>query len=143
MGSIWVVAASQQRARVFENGEAGTLTELEDLIDPEARLHTHELLDGQTPTQVNSSTGTRASEPKHNPKKEEAVRFAGRIADLLKGACQESRISKLYVLAEPTMLGMLRDALDPSTRKLVAAEVSRNLVAHTPAEIRAHLPAHL
>jgi NADPH:quinone reductase-like Zn-dependent oxidoreductase len=38
------------------------------------------------------------------------------------------------------MMGLLRDALDDSTRELIADEICSNIVTLPPAEIREHLP---
>jgi protein required for attachment to host cells len=41
------------------------------------------------------------------------------------------------------VLGALREDLDAGTRAVVAGEVVKNLVKHTVAEIRQHLPERL
>ena len=43
----------------------------------------------------------------------------------------------------PHVLGALREDLDAGTRAVVAGEVVKNLVKHTVAEIRQHLPERL
>ena len=50
---------------------------------------------------------------------------------------------KLYVVAAPAFLGMLRHHHSAALRPLIAAEIDKNLAAHDPATIRKALPEFL
>jgi protein required for attachment to host cells len=74
------------------------------------------------------------------PRKIQAQRFARRIATELGKAGRAKRFDRLVLMAAPSFLGQLRAALPAAMRKLVVAEVNRDLVHQTVAEVRSHLP---
>jgi protein required for attachment to host cells len=52
-------------------------------------------------------------------------------------------IDGLMVVAAPRFLGLLRQRLDPTTHKIVAFELDRDLTRLGAEEIRTHLPERL
>lgn len=143
--SVWVLVADASRARFFSADKpASPLTEVTDLIDPVARLHDAELTT-DTDNRGRSPKGMGSHGPGDAPslKTELAGHFAQQICDLLEHAYREGKFSKLYVVAAPAFLGILRKCRALSHDKLVAGEVAKNLGTHTPAEIRSHLPQYL
>ncbi|WP_296805566.1 host attachment protein, partial [Thiocapsa sp.] len=55
----------------------------------------------------------------------------------------KGELQKLYVIAAPAFLGMLRKHQSPSLKQLVAGEVDKNLTTHSPEAIRKSLPDFL
>lgn len=155
----WVVVADAARARFFrveENPEAhggsqfapsgealvGALVEIKDLSHPESLLKEREMASdepGMTSVQhLHSKFGMAEIVP---PKEAEAVRFAKEVADHLKH--EVSAYDRLYVVAPPHFLGLLRADIDKAVHAKVAGEFHKELT-HFPAEqIREHLPAKL
>ncbi|KPK55490.1 MAG: hypothetical protein AMS22_04110 [Thiotrichales bacterium SG8_50] len=143
--TIWVVAADAARARIFSaDTPQGGLREVTDLVHPESRAHARDAASDEPGTTFDRmGQGQHSMGKKVEPKDEEALRFAKELATMLDSARTAGQYDRLYVVASPRFLGVLRDALGESTRKLVAADIDKNLVAHKVEEIRAHLPARL
>lgn len=141
---IWVVVADSSRARIFQADSAvgGSLQELDSLAHPEARLHAHELTSDLPGRAFDSSGqgGRHAMEQNLDPKENEALKFARQIADYLETAHTESKFTQLVLAAAPKFLGYLRHNLSTQVTGLVSQAIDKNLVQHTPANIRRHLP---
>lgn len=145
MAKIWIVAAGGGRARIFESAaRAGPLTELRNLTDPSARQRARDI-DTDAPGRSFDSfgRGRHAMAPRSERRQQNLQRFAADIADVLNRERRADRFDKLYLLAEPKLMGLLRAALDDATRSLVAGEIDRNLSVRSPETIRAHLPDFL
>lgn len=145
MALAWVVVASQSHARLFEAPKrAGSLTEIETLTYPEARLKGQEI-ESDAPGRAFDSKGTgrhSVGNP-HELRHRGAEKFAREIAHTLERGRVEGRYEKLYIVAEPHMVGSLREALKPPTRATIAGETGKNLVTSDVEEIRAQLPMWL
>ncbi|MFP4244331.1 MAG: host attachment protein [Ectothiorhodospira sp.] len=143
--SIWVVVADASRARIFSADKSfSTLVEEEDLSHPEARLHAQELETERMGRAFDSTgEGRHALSREAPPKKQEALRFARELCDRLNTARATRRFDKLYIIAAPAFLGILRNCMDDTTQKSVAATVDKNLAAHDVEEIRRQLPRFL
>jgi protein required for attachment to host cells len=131
--SIWVLVADNSRARIFTTDKpAGALTEVRDLTHPEARLHGVDLITdkpGQDKTDIHKQDG--------------AERFASSVCAELESARAGGAFSKLYVVAAPGFLGMLRKHQSNSLKRLVVGEVDKNLATQDPVTIRGQLPTYL
>lgn len=145
MTTNWIVAAGSGRARIFESsGRNGPLVEIEDLVAPHAgRREQDDRADAPGRSYDRFGGGRHAMQPATSTREADRKRFAGEIADALENARREKRFDRLYIVAEPALVGLLRRSLDKATRSLVAAEISRNLTAQSPDAIRAHLPDFL
>ncbi|MEJ2361830.1 MAG: host attachment protein [Gammaproteobacteria bacterium] len=143
MAYIWVVVTDSTRARIFSaDSSSAALTESESLASPEGRLHDRDMtsdLPGRS-FDSNKAGGRHAMEPTTDPKQELAVEFARTIARHLEAGRVKRDFEQLVLVAAPSFLGLLREQLNNSCRKLVAYELNKNLVQHTPEEIRGHLP---
>ena len=82
-------------------------------------------------------------EPKVDVKHQEAVRFAKTLCDTLSSAHGKGRFERLYIVAAPAFLGLLRDGLHSPVQKAIAGEVSKNMTSHDINDIRGHLPDYL
>lgn len=143
MKNPWVLVANSSFARIY-SGPNSHLEEIETLEHPESRMHGRDLVTdrpGRTFDSVGGGGHGLGSEL--SPQKNEAEHFAGAIAQHLDHARRIGTFNKLYVIASPSFLGMLRNALHSATRDLVALEVDKDLTSKTPAEIRAYLPFRL
>ncbi|MDN8618089.1 host attachment protein [Variovorax ginsengisoli] len=148
MERIWFVVADQGRARVLERAKPrAPLQELQDLRDELALLPGAELrrdAKGRLYGRGERFMG-HTTEPKTEPHRKEAQRFARQIAHLLEQACNERRYDRLLIAAAPAFLGVLRQELPERVRKVLAGELDQDLVnldVHQ-LEQRLHaLPAH-
>lgn len=143
--TTWVLVADNSRARFFQAEKAASpLTELSTLAYPEARLHEGDLVTDRSGRDRNPSSGGAhglGSESVH--KKESAERFAQQVCEELEAARNGGRFNKLYVVAAPAFLGLLRKHQSPALRQVVAGEVDKNLSTQDGPTIRKQLPDFL
>ncbi len=145
MSTTWVVAADSSRARILAAGKRnGPLEEVEDLVHTESRLQEQDLKSDTRGRAFDSGgQGRHAMEPKNSAKHQEAIRFAKQVCDTLTTAQGEGRYEKLYIVAAPSFLGLLRECLNPVVQNRIVGEVNKNLATHSPQDIRGHLPDYL
>lgn len=155
----WVVVADSARARFFRveetpgahggsqfapTGEAlvGALVEIKDLSHPESLRKEREMAsDAPGMTSVQHMHSKFGMAEIVSPKEEEAIRFAKEVAETLHK--DAANFDRLYVVAPPHFLGLLRAATDKAVHAKLAGEFHKELT-HFPAEqIREHLPAEL
>jgi len=79
--------------------------------------------------------GRRSAYQETDFHRQEEERFARRTADMLGRRVAAREFERLIVVADPRTLGVLRDHYTPAMRKVVAAEVPKDLVRHPVAEI--------
>jgi len=144
-GTSLVVAADSVRARLFAAATpTAPLQEIGDLSNPEGRLHEGDLVEDAT-----GRRGTRPTQAKHSAfggqsaKRHRAEEFAAKVCELAAGALRDNGAERLYIVAEPEFLGILRQRMDRSVQRCVAGEVAKSLATRTVDEIRAVLPSTL
>jgi protein required for attachment to host cells len=140
---IWVVAADAARARIFRAGRRdGSLTEIEDLLNPDARdqraLHADRLGYARRARGGGFSLQRNADEPR-----QVAIDFGRRVARRMTEARKRGEFDRVYLVAEPRLLGVVRDSLDPTTRKLLAAAIAQDVTRRGAATLRRRLPVRL
>jgi len=144
MSSIWVVVADASRARFFSaEVPADPLQETQTLTHPASRLHEGDLVAERQGRDRNGASGGHEGGHEQEAKEEEANRFAIEVCGTLEAARVANRFYKLYVIASPNFLGLLRKHYSAPLKKEVTEEIAKNLTIHTPAEIRKALPEYL
>ncbi|MFO1351755.1 MAG: host attachment protein [Gammaproteobacteria bacterium] len=143
MVNTWIVVAESSRARIFAAAQStGALTELDDLVHPQSRLHDRDLT-SDLPGRAFDSTGRRHSfEQNQDPKRHEAEIFAKQIALHLETARNDGRFDQLVLIAPPTFLGLLRERLDATTAKQVTRTIVKDLITLNTGELRQYLADH-
>jgi protein required for attachment to host cells len=143
--TTWAVVANSARARIYALERRGAaLQELTDLIHAEARLKGHELETDRPGRSFDSAgQGRHAMEPSLDPRKEEAARFAREVAEQLESGYHAHRFEKLCVIAPPTFLGLLRQALDTPISRAVVGELDKDLTHEGTDRIAAEVWAML
>lgn len=142
--NAWVVVANGSVARIFSGKNSHTLTELEVLEHPATRIHGRDLVSGKPGRAFDSVGGGRHGlEPKLTPQENEAQHFAAHIANHLEHGRRTNAFSKIYLIASPTFLGLLRHSLDGHIKGMIAFELDKDATAKSPEEIRSYLPIRL
>jgi protein required for attachment to host cells len=144
MSAAWVVVADTSRARIFSAEKpASTLIEIQTMAHPEARLHQGDLVSDKPGR--DRSAGVRSHDMGHetDAKEEEAVRFAATVCEALECGRTNGRFNKLYIVAAPAFLGLMRKQQSSSLQKMIGAEVSKNMATHDVVDIRRCLPDFL
>lgn len=142
--TIWVLVADNSRGRLFTTDfSSGELEEQESFVHPDSRLHDREIT-GDLPGRAFDRFGgaRHAMEQRLDPKDGQAIRFAEQLIAYLEDGRVNHRFDKLYVVAPPTLLGLLRDRYG-HLATMVAGEFGKHLTQCTPKELRGHLPARL
>ncbi|WP_295384093.1 host attachment protein [uncultured Thiodictyon sp.] len=140
--STWILVADKSRARIFAADKAASpLHEVRTLTSPEARLHEGDLVSDRAGQDRNPSVIGHGLNSENRPHKHDiAERFAAQVCEALEDARNQGLFRKLYVIAAPAFLGMLRHHQSPTLRQLIAAEIDKSLAGLDPAAIRKALP---
>ena len=135
-----IVVADSSRARIFTPGSGTSgLEEIETMAHPEGRLHQQDMVsDLPGKNAGKGGGGDHAFQEIVEPKQEEVIKFAKRIADYLDGVRTANKMDKLSIIAAPAFLGELREQLTDDTSKQVVFELDKNLTQHSPEEISSH-----
>lgn len=143
--TTWIVVAESSRARIFSaESLRAPLEELESIAHPEGRLHERELTSDRPGRSFDSAgEGRHAMATEVGPKEKEAIDFATLIVGRVEAGRKEGRFQKLILVAPPRFLGHLRSKLGPEAARMVSAEIDKNLVQLSPADLRDQLPDKL
>jgi len=139
----WLIVANSSLARLFRFVTLRELEEIKVFEHPESRLHNLDFTTDRPGRDFESmGTGRHALEPKVLPKQQEFEEFAKQLADYLEQARQHGDFDTLYIAASPMLLGMLRQALNPNTTKLIKGEIDKDITHMPIREIPSYLPFH-
>jgi protein required for attachment to host cells len=142
--TTWVLLADTCRARFFAADKAASpLVEVQDLTFPEARLHEGDLVTDKNGRGNSPSGNAHGFGGDHGAKEESAERFAAQVCSELENARSRGAFKKLYVVAAPGFLGLLRKHQSPNLRQLVVGELDKNLATRDRDAIRKQLPDFL
>ncbi len=115
---------------------------LRRLSNPRARLAERKLVSDRPGRTFSSpATGKARSglEPRSTQHEELARKFARKIVGSLEKMRDGRRFEGMVLVAEPHFLGMLREALGPSLRKLVKQELPREYAQGSDRAIRSRI----
>lgn len=142
MSHIWVMVANSATARFFEAKSNKELKEVETMSHPESRLHNRDLVSDKPGRGFESAITMRhAKEPKTTPKTVEFENFAESLCHFLEEAHRGGKFSKLYIAANPSFLGILRQTIHkPEITQTIVAEYNIDMTQMHVDEIRKHLP---
>lgn len=144
MNNTWVLVADKGHARFFSvDGPTSPLIEEDDLIHQQSRMREQELIsDSPGKSSGVAGMGRHPMTKENEARNQEAIHFAREISDKLADA-QQQGLRKLYVVSDPGFLGTLRRKMPGQLRRLVTAEIDKNLAGLATDEIRQHLPRYL
>ena len=146
MEKIWVLAADNSRARIFQTTRRTVLEkEIESIVHPASRQQSQELYTDRPGRTVHPTSGDqrKAYAPSTDPKKYEVQQFAKALVEKINKAAMENKYEKIYIIAPPSFLGMLRAGMDNHTRERIKGEVDKNVTQLKMEEIRKHLPEYM
>lgn len=141
MNKTWVVVAESSRSRIFNMEKVnGPLVEILSLDNPEARKHDAELHATRTGKSFDSHGHAMHDISEHNASKQEAERFARKLAELLDSHRLTGDYDQLILFASPSFLGLLREYINEPTNRLIIHDSNKNLVQFNAEKIRDHIP---
>lgn len=135
-----ILMASESRIRIAEN--AGVGKGVADLVMREAREFDdlpHEYADD--PGRMNAAPGmARHDFDRTTPERDQKRHaFAGKAAEIAQETFEKGDYDRLIIAAPPKMLGALRDALPEAMRKVLAADLDKDLTKIPLIELPEHL----
>ena len=138
---IWIVVADSARAQFFLNNGVGTGLEpaLPLALVADNRPSRHITSDRSGRTFDSSGPGRHAMQPPSDPHRHEQTIFAREIAKLLEQKREKKAFNQLVIIAAPKMLGDLRLAFSEEIRRLVVAEINKDLTKLPVHELKPHL----
>jgi len=142
MKSMMIVVADSARARIFTaDSDHSPLNEIETMAHPVGRMHEQNMVsDMPGKGSGKGGGGDHAYQEKIEPKEQEIIAFAKRIADYLDDARKANKLNKLILVAAPAFLGELRTHLSNETSEKIVFELDKNIAQHSVEDIRTHLP---
>ncbi|MDZ7828628.1 MAG: host attachment protein [Halofilum sp. (in: g-proteobacteria)] len=144
MEPIWVLVADGARARLFSaERPRGALVEHSEYANPSDRQHERDLVSDAPGRGNKAADGSRYAMEEPDAKKEMARRFARDLAEILRKGRINRKYARLYLVAPPAFLGVLRETLDDVTADHVVESFAKDFVQETPEAIRRHLPYRL
>ena len=137
----WVLIADGGHAKVLETQGAGSGLEAQaDMVMSADLPRTHDILTDRAGRSFESQGHTRhAKAIPTDPHRELKRAFAKKIGKVLESKLAEGRFDRLVVIAPPSALGDLREALPKKVRAKVAGEVAQDLVKTPKSRIWSHL----
>ena len=150
MDTTWIVVANAGRARFFQQEKQNRLVEVNDMVNPKARLRNSELAHDQTDphSASNSRSDTGAPTPpsgcEHSqlPDEHQTELLARDVADFLLTALQAGCYRHLMLSASPNFLGVLRRVLDEQVKATVTLEINQDYTQLNMLELPEKLAAH-
>lgn len=141
----WVVVADSAVARVMAADKPGAaLAEIHQMENQNSRMHERELTSDLPGRAFDSGgMGRHVMTKQVEPKKQEAIRFAKDVVSYLEAGRNSNSFEKLYVVAAPEFLGLMRDGFSDATSRMIASTIDKNLVSEKVDAIRSRLPKFL
>lgn len=136
----WIVIASRAGARIVEK-QGDQFSLVEDIPHDAGRLRDGDIESDRQGRSFSRTTAARhaleTSESAHEHITKSFVRMLG---ERLKQGRIAAQFERLILVAEPHLLGLLRDALDHETSRRVVASVTKNLHDVALCDLPSHLP---
>lgn len=138
----WVVVANSSHVKIFRVVKFPKIEVVRVMEHPESRLHDIDLV-GAPPGRAFDRQGSarHAYEPKADPKHLEIEKFAKALGEHLSASQQKGAFSRLYLMASPSFLGLLRPHLSKPAQEVIIAEITKDMTDRPTADIEHHLAA--
>ena len=140
--SICVVVADSSKAKILlaEDGRSA-LVEHRDYVHPESRLKEQDLVSDGTGSESDpGGFGKHSMGHENAAHKKQAEIFAHELCDEIDRLRQPRDLRRIYLVAPPKFLGLLRASISKQCVELLAGEVNKDLVTNSIEDIRSHLP---
>lgn len=143
--SICVVVADGSKARLLlaDSGQ-GPLIDKLDFVHPESRLREQDLVSDGTGSESDAGGyGKHSMGHERTAHEKEMKNFADVLCVEIDRLRQGSDLRRIYLVAAPKFLGLLRSGMSKQCSAMIEGEISKDLVSHSIEDIRSHLPQRL
>ncbi len=139
--TTWVLIADSSRARILgTKGPLDDLAPVEDQVFRNAHPRLRDILSDRPGRTFDSAgAGRHAMAYSSDARREDERAFATRLSAVLEDALRRNAFDQLVVVAAPRMLGDLRKEIPADVRKLVKAEVAKDLTQVPNSKVAAFL----
>lgn len=143
--SICVLVADGSKARILSALSGNSpLRDDKDFIHSDSRLKEQELVaDGVGSGRDSGGYGKHSMGHENAEHQRQAEIFARGLCSEVEKIREKSDLHRIYLIAAPKMLGLLREGLSKQCTELLAGEIGKDIVSHSIDDIRAHLPKQL
>lgn len=132
-----IVVADRETARFFRHARPGAPLELAGELERPSEGDRNADRPGRAFESAN--TARHAMEPPTSYQDAERQAMAAEIADVVHTAIDQVEVDQLVLIAEPKILGQLRQALRKSARERVVLEIDSHLTQADPNELAKRL----
>ena len=138
MSAYWIVVANASRARIFEADAKDTaMREIASMVHPASRLHEGDLISDNRGQVLSAANGGHSQSKEARAKQHEAEVFARQICERLEQARLDGEFRRLYLLASPRFLGLMRKHMAKPLSDKVYEAASKDLTLAEPVSINA------
>ena len=139
--SIWLLVADAGRARVFEIDAQARALVRTPVWEMETEIAPSRDIGSDRPGRAFDSAGQgrHAEEPRTDPHRYEKLQTAHHIAHFLDDQRKKEAFGQLIVVAPPQMLGDLREEMSHELKKLIGAELAKDLSMLPRHQLEQHL----
>ena len=143
--SICVVVANSSKARILLAEDAHKpLIENSDYIHTQSRLREQDLVsDGSGSATDSGGYGKHSMGHEKAARHKQAKIFAQEMGAEIDKLRQQTDLRKIYLIAPPKFLGLLRVSISKQCLDLLSGEVNKELLTQSIEDIRSYLPKQL
>lgn len=138
---VYIVVANSSVAKIYHAENVNTLNEVQLFEHPQSSMQTQDLISDRG-GRANERMGLtpHTIEQKVSEKVKESVNFAQEIGRFLQKKVNERECDAIYIFANPTFLGHLRQNVSHEVKEHIVQEVDKDLTQSEPRNIREYLP---
>ena len=134
----WVLIADGAQARVLENcGPGKGLKQVDGFDFSMENLQGRDIVTDK-PGRSHTATGRSSMEPRTNPVDQRETEFVKNVAQILDREQQKGSFHRLVIAAAPIALGDIRKAISPNVKKMIVAELDKDLTNLPTAQLDRH-----
>jgi protein required for attachment to host cells len=138
--TTWIVVASRDEVRIFSRVGRAHMKLERDIGNPLGRLKNQDLKsDKAGAANDNRFRGRPAYSTEESAKERSLKDFYREVCDLLDHALSTHQFSHLVLIAEPRLLGYLRDIISKNVERSVYRTIAKDLSAERDLEIESRL----
>ena len=138
----WVVVCDGRKSMILENRGDDVFPNLRMKETTEHKSPSTQAQGSDAPGRSFASVGAaRSAVGQTDWHDEDERQFLVKVAQRLEAALAAGEVKRLFIVAPPRALGMIRPHYSPATRKAVVAEIDKDLTKTPIAEIEKHFSA--
>jgi len=142
MSITWIMVANASQAKLFSNsGPNRGLTLLKELLHPESREKTSNLVSDRSGSNV--GTGHGAFVPATDPKHHEAERFAQELTRELEEGRVNNAYDRLILVASAPFIGLINSRLPGQVRSKLSESIEKDYTRLPIKELSGHLESYV